>query len=203
MSCAGRLPWGFGRTGAPDGKNLVAMQIEQINRQYNRLEDRLIVRIGVSGNQELRFFMTRLLTVELLKVIGAQRSDAGTRFAQKLGAPTLDPQVAREFADQQAMSGVSMEKPYEGQGRTPVFGEKIPLISGLSWGRQDDVTTFTFKTVSGEQFTLNCNASLLVGFEQLLRRLSGTANWAIDATLAQPAGAPEAGTPPPASHSVH
>ena len=157
------------------------MQIEQINLQYNRLEDRLIVRIGISGQQELRFFMTRLLTVELLKVIGAQRADAGTRFAQKLGAPTLDPQVAREFADQQAMSGVSLEKPYEGEGRKLVFGERIPLISGLSWGRQDDITAFTFQTVTGEQFSLNCNASLLVGFEQLLRKLSATASWAIDA----------------------
>ena len=170
------------------------MQIEQINLQYNRLEDRLVVRIGISGHQELRFFMTRLLTIELLKVIASQRADAGTKFAQKLGAPTLDPQVAKEFADQQAMSGVSMEKPYEGDGRKLVFGERIPLISGLSWGRQDEVTTFTFKTVSGEQFTLNCNASLLVGFEQLLRRLSATANWAVDASAQQatPTAAPTA-----------
>ncbi len=179
------------------------MQIEQINLQYNRLEDRLIVRIGISGHQELRFFMTRLLTVELLKVIGTQRSDAGTRFAQELGAPTLDPQVAREFADQKAMSGVSLEKPYEGEGRKPVFGERIPLISAMSWGRQNDVTTFTFKTVSSEQFTLNCNASLLVGFEQLLRRLSATANWAIDtsatpAAAEQPASAPA--VPPQSMH---
>lgn len=179
------------------------MQIEQINLQYNRLEDRLIVRIGISEHQELRFFMTRLLTVELLKVIGAQRSDAGTRFAQQLGAPTLDPQVAREFADQKAMAGVSLEKPYEGEGRKLVFGERIPLISAMSWGRQDDVTTFTFKTVTGEQFTLNCNASLLVGFEQLLRRLSTTANWAIDASTATPSApqTPDApGVPPRSMH---
>lgn len=177
------------------------MQIEQINLQYNRLEDRLIVRIGISGHKELRFFMTRLLTVELLKIIGSQRTDAGTRFAEKIGAPTLDAQTAREFADQQAMSGVSMEKPYEAAGREPVFGERIPLISALSWGRQEDVTTFTFKTVSGEQFTLNCNPSLLVGFEQLLRRLSTQANWAVDASTAAatstPASAPIA--PPPQS----
>ena len=177
------------------------MQIEQINLQYHRLEDRLVVRIGISNNQELRFFMTRLLTIELLKVIAAQRADAGSKFAQKLGAPAMDPQVAREFADQQAMSGVSMEKPYEGEGRALVFGERIPLISGLSWGRQDDVTTFTFKTVTGEQFTLNCNASLLVGFEQLLRRLSTTANWAIDASAQQAAAA--AAPAPAAPQSLH
>jgi hypothetical protein len=177
------------------------MHIEQINLQYSRLEDRLIVRIGVSGQQELRFFMTRLLTVELLKVIGTLRVDAGTRFAQKLGAPTLDPQVAREFADQQAMSGVSLEKPYEGDGRSSVFGERIPLISGVSWAKQDDVTTFTFKTETNEQFALNCNASLLVGFEQLLRRLSDTANWAIDASMptAEPTVASSA-APGPSLH---
>ncbi len=179
------------------------MQIEQINLQYNRLEDRLIVRIGISGHKELRFFMTRLLTVELLKIIGTQRTDAGTRFAEKIGAPTLDAQTAREFADQQAMSGVSMEKPYEGAGREPVFGERIPLISALSWGRQDDVTTFTFKTVSGEQFTLNCNPSLLVGFEQLLRRLGAQANWAVDASTAA-AAAPQAAAPTaPPPQSLH
>lgn len=181
------------------------MQIEQINLQYNRLEDRLIVRIGISDHRELRFFMTRLLTVELLKVIGAQRADAGTRFAQKLGAPTLDPQVAREFADQQAMSGVSMEKPYEAE-RAAVFGERIPLISALSWSRQDDITTFTFKTATNEQFALNCNPSLLVGFEQLLRKLSVTANWAVEASIAAastqaaPSAAPAA---PAAPQTVH
>jgi hypothetical protein len=179
------------------------MQIEQINLQYNRLEDRLIVRIGISGHKELRFFMTRLLTVELLKIIGSQRSDAGTRFAEKIGAPSLDPQTAREFADQQAMSGVSMEKPYEGAGREPVFGERLPLISGLSWGRQDDVTTFTFKTVTGEQFTLNCNASLLVGFEQLLRRLSVQANWAVEASTAVPSAATPQAPAAPAPPSLH
>lgn len=173
------------------------MQIEQINLQYNRLEDRLVVRIGISGQRELRFFMTRLLTVELLKIIGTQRADAGTRFAQQLGAPTLDPQVAREFADQKAMSGVSMEKPYEAE-RTTVFGDRIPLISALSWARQEDITTFTFKTVSGEQFALNCNPSLLVGFEQLLRKLSVTANWAVEASIASAANA-AAPAPSPAA----
>ncbi len=179
------------------------MQIEQINLQYNRLEDRLVVRIGISGGKELRFFMTRLLTVELLKIIGGQRSDEGKRFAEKIGAPSLDPQTAREFADQQAMSGVSMEKPYEAAGREPVFGERIPLISALSWGQQNDVTTFTFKTVTGEQFTLNCNPSLLVGFEQLLRRLSATANWAVEASTG--VSPVEAGAAPaaPAPHSLH
>jgi hypothetical protein len=179
------------------------MQIEQINLQYNRLEDRLVVRIGISGGKELRFFMTRLLTVELLKIIGSQRSDAGARFAEKIGAPSLDPQTAREFADQQAMSGVSMEKPYEAAGREPVFGERIPLISALSWGRQNDVTTFTFKTVSGEQFTLNCNPSLLVGFEQLLRRLSATANWAVEASTTPNAASAAAAPAAPAPQSLH
>jgi hypothetical protein len=141
--------------------------------------------------------MTRLLTVELLKIIGTQRADAGTRFAQQLGAPALDPQVAREFADQKAMSGVSMEKPYEAE-RTTVFGDRIPLISALSWARQEDITTFTFKTVSGEQFALNCNPSLLVGFEQLLRKLSVTANWAVEASIASAANA-AAPAPSPAA----
>ncbi|MFM8557351.1 MAG: hypothetical protein ACKODG_14435, partial [Betaproteobacteria bacterium] len=65
------------------------------------------------------------------------------------------------------------------------------------------VTTFTFKTVTGEQFTLNCNASLLVGFEQLLRRLSATANWAIEAAIATPSipqAAPAPAVPPQSMH---
>jgi hypothetical protein len=84
-----------------------------------------------------------------------------------------------------------------------VFGERIPLISALSWGRQNDVTTFTFKTVSGEQFTLNCNPSLLVGFEQLLRRLSATANWAVEASTTPSATAAAAAPAAPAPQSLH
>jgi hypothetical protein len=168
------------------------MQIEQINLQYNRLEDRMVVRLGVSEDKELRFFLTRLLALELLKVLGAGRDDAASRFAACIGAPSLDPETAREFADQKAMAGLSTDRPYRAQGRQPLLGERIPLIAHVDWRYRGEQLTLAFRTDAGERFTLDLGPALVAGFAGLLDKLAGSVGWLTDAPAAAaglPAGA--------------
>lgn len=172
-------------------------RLRQLNAAYDAVQDRVLLRVVTSAEQEFRFWITRrfmgLLWQAITRVLEAFAK------ARAPGDPLLAAALA-DFAETRAMQGADFATPFgDGAqfplGDAPILLSRITVLAGPA-GQQ--LLRLTPEQGQGIDLALDENlAHLLVN---LLLQAVAASDWALDlASAGATLPAPPAGTP----HRVH
>jgi hypothetical protein len=150
-------------------------QLRQLNVTYMDVEDRLLLKVSTSDDEEFRVWCTRRFTRLLLDRLE-------DTFQEDIPTPAAVPQPARRevarMQHKQSVSEESFEKPYEAEPATYPLGEKGLLVTTLKYTPQPDKTVQLFLgTNKGKGITLNLNEHLKHQLFELFTRAAEKADW--------------------------
>ena len=166
-------------------------RLRQINVSYVDLEDRLLLRVSTSDDQEYRLWCTRRFTRLLL--------DRFEDLFQREVAATVavTPPARRDVAQMQhslAVSEESFSKPYQAQPTGFPLGKKGLLVTTLRYKKSDQGGLQFQLTDGGDKgMALVLSESLQHQFYELFGRAAQKAKWFVATTGSSP-GSPRADT---------
>ena len=152
-------------------------RLRQLNATYDAVQDRVLLRVATSTEQEFRFWITRRFMGLLWKAI--TRVLEAFAKARAPGDPLLAAGLA-DFAETRAMQGADFATPFGGGeqfplGDAPILLARVTVLSGAS-GRQ--ILRLTPEQGQGIDLVLDENLAQLFG--PLLRQATIAGNWALD-----------------------
>ncbi len=146
--------------------------IQQLNVQFDPLEDRLVLRILSNTNDELRLWLTRRFTRLLLGVLD-QLIDSNDQ------SPYAD--QMKEFKRDAALSGSNFDDQYRGDQQTAYpLGEKPLLVSRIDYKKLEDgntLLTLGQEGEGGQSISINLNHTMLHALIKLLLTGGQSAEW--------------------------
>jgi hypothetical protein len=151
-------------------------QLRQLNVSYVATEDRLLLKISTSDDQEYRAWCTRRYARLLLDRLEAL-------FENEVGEPQqVVPAEARkqvaELKHSSAVSEQAFQKPYEAEPESFPLGENGLVLTRFSYREQDnDVVMMTLSGEEGKGLTLNMDDKLRHNFYEILTRACQRAQW--------------------------
>jgi hypothetical protein len=186
------------------------MEIHQLSLQYQREQDRILMRFNTTSREELRLWLTRLLLkgwwpMLLGEVPAPAASDgpqatAGPAGLPDQGAPTIQPMPApTPHAD--------YGQPFRADYVTLPLGETPLLVTEVSQQRRGDKLAISFlerldPQAPGRTVDVEFEPGLQQGLRQLLTLTLGQTDWNLPDTPQKPPEAPSPlNTPPTASRS--
>jgi hypothetical protein len=142
---------------------------------YVAEEDRLLLKVSTSDDQEYRAWCTRRFARILLDRLEAM-------FESEVDKAQVVPQEARkEVAQIKHSSSVSeqaFQKPYEAEPTSYPFGEGGLLLTRLSYRQEDnDMIVMSLGGESGKGLTLNMDHRLRHQFYEIITRACTRAQW--------------------------
>lgn len=162
------------------------MNIRQIQVANDSVQDRLVLRIGTQGNEEIRIFITRRFLRELWPHLTGM-------LAGHLGArPLLKP--AGETGAEAPVATFS--EPFREDNSTYPLGANPLLASEATLeAAGDGVCRLLVREGRERSFNLNLNADLLQALCAMLRAASEQAAWNLQLDyVPAPTAGPQAGT---------
>jgi hypothetical protein len=155
----------------------MAPQLRQINVSYVDIQDRLLLKVSTSEDEEFRVWCTRRFTQLLLS-----RLEDAFQSEFTAEAPQTVPESARKevahMQHQQAVKEESFERPYEAEPSTFPLGEEGLLVSTLKYKvLPDDSAQMHLGDSAGKGLTLNLDENLKHQLYELFERAAGKANW--------------------------
>jgi hypothetical protein len=161
----------------------MAPHLRQINVSYNETEDRLLLKVSSSEDEEYRVWCTRRFTQLLMERLEVS-------FQQDLPGATAEavPQPARrEVAQMQHKQAVQEEafgSPYSAEPEAYPLGEDGLLVTTIKYsGQSNDSAQMHLGDNSGKGVTLNLDKNLKHQLYELLERGAAKAKW-FEVTLA-------------------
>jgi hypothetical protein len=161
----------------------MAPQLRQMKISYVDREDRLLLRISNSDDQEYRLWCTRRFTRLMLDRFEHE-------FQEEVVAAAPVPQEARKDVAQmqhsQAVKEEDFQKPYDAVPTEYPLGEKGLLVSTLKYNKNEKgVMSLNLSDGKDKGMSLNLNPSLQHQFYELLRRATEKAGWFPPPTAAE------------------
>lgn len=157
------------------------MNIHQIQMMYDKLQDRILLRVSTSEQAEFRFWVTRryikLLWSVLLKMLERD----------PVAAVHLDEQVRRsmmEFQHVDAVSAGEFAKPYEEAAKVLPLGGEPVLLSRIT-ARQNAGTqpVLCLHPEQGQGIDIAVDAKLLHMISKLVADAVAQSDWALRLAL--------------------
>jgi hypothetical protein len=168
------------------------MNIRQIQVANDSVQDRLVLRIGTQGNEEIRIFFTRRFLRELWPHLTAM-------LAGHLGARPLLTPAGEAAAETPA---ATFSEPFRDDASTYPLGANPLLASEATLEPAGDgVCRLLIREGRERSFNLNLNSDLLQALCAMLRAASDQAAWNLQLDYA-PAPA-SAGSPPAGNKLLH
>lgn len=164
-----------------------SMSVRQIQVANDSVQDRLILRIGTSANEEIRVFITRRFLRDLWPHLTAMLSGhlASTRVE-----PTaeLSDELAPELANEPTASITSFEQAFQDDNPIYPLGAK-PLLAteALLEANGDGSASLTLREARERNFKLSLNAELLQALCTMLHAANDHAGWDLSLDHAPPA----------------
>ncbi|MEM7469644.1 MAG: hypothetical protein AAF387_22570 [Pseudomonadota bacterium] len=155
-------------------------QISQIQIKFVATEDRLLLRVSSSNQQEFRFWLTARLVKKLYPALYDSLSKTSPTAAQSL--PIAKQEVV-EFEHQQAISKTDFKTEFKEApqqfplGETPILVTKCQLRP-----TQDGNTVLALAPEEGQGIDINLSLELLHSFTKLLVDAARIAEWSFDTT---------------------
>ncbi len=151
--------------------------LQQLNIQFEPIQDRLILRILGGDNSELRIWLTRRYTRLLLGVLDS--------VIETKVDPVKTPHVEqmKEFEREAALSGSNFEDKYKEELVTAYpLGEEPILVSRIDYKKHDNGSVaLTLGVEKGQNINLNLDTTLLHALVKLLNQGCEMAEWNIGA----------------------
>lgn len=156
------------------------MTLSQLNANHVRSEDRLLLRISTSQDEEYRLWLTRLVTGELI-------ADCSEQLRDTL-APGLPAAVAMAVSEfrQESMQGTLKPGGFQPARRLPL-GTEPQLVTGSAIEHNSGRYTLKLLLPPGRELGLPLDEVQLRKLVLLLDRVQQQAGWGLTAA------APEAG----------
>jgi hypothetical protein len=155
----------------------MAPQLRQINVSYVDVQDRLLLKVSTSEDEEFRVWCTRRFTQLLL-----QRLEES--FQEDMPAETAKavPEPARrevaQMQHQQVVKEESFERPYEAEPTEYPLGEDGLLVTTIKYQPMaDDSVQMHLGDNQGKGLTLNLDENLKHQLYELFERAAAKAKW--------------------------
>lgn len=160
------------------------MNLHQLNLTFDAKQDRLLLKVSTTSEQEFRFWLTRRLV---------QR--AWAPLVTKLQGDTPAPMTAAplasaplEFRHAAAVQQADFKTPYVAEGKTPAVSPDPLLVTQFSLQSLAlDRYEMTLTSDTGLRVSVKLAAPVLHGLVKLLQDASRSADWSL--SLALPAAA--------------
>ena len=153
-------------------KKLQNTMIEQINIGYRTHEDRLLLKVGMSNNQELVAWLTRRMTQSLLTLMNKTplTTTVSTEYAKQ------SPQIAQEITKNSVSQELDFSTQYE--ARQQIQPEEIFLVQKcLVESIEGKNLSLKLLCTNKKTITLALNDTLLMGLINMLEMGVRQAEW--------------------------
>ena len=151
------------------------MAIQQFNGEWVPREDRLLLRINTSNDEEFRFWLTRLMLKNLLQ--GTHQVSVKT--LEKTHPPEVA-QVVQAFQQQAVAQQVKYDNSFKGGTQKPL-GEEPALVTGVSIQADATHILIAFQLANGKNLRLNLQPPVWDRMAVLLNQLQTNAQWGVGA----------------------
>ena len=136
----------------------MAPKLRQLNVSYSATEDRLLLKVSTSDNQEYRAWCTRRFVRLWLDRLEALFE---SEVAEKQVVPAEARRDVAELQHRTSVSEQAFQKPYEAEPSDYPLGESGLLLTKLSYGEKDnDMVSMTLSGDAGKGLTLNMDHKL-------------------------------------------
>ena len=154
-------------------------QLRQLNVSYIDAEDRLLLKVSTSEDEEYRVWCTRRFTRLLIDRLEET-------FQKEIPSAAAVPEPARRevarMQHKQTVTEESFAQPYQAEPTAYPLGEDGLLVTTLKYSQQPDKTVQLFLgNNKGVGITLNLNEHLKHQLYELFTRATGKADWYTDA----------------------
>ncbi len=151
------------------------MSIQQFNGEWIAREDRLLLRINNSNDEEFRFWLTRLMLKNLLQ--GTHQ--VSVRALEKTHTPQVA-QAVQAFQQQTVARQVKFENNFKAGTQKPL-GEAPSLVTGVSINADATHIIIVLQLANGKSLRLNLQPSVWDRMAVLLNKLQDSAQWGVGA----------------------
>jgi len=151
------------------------MSIQQFNGEWIPREDRLLLRINTSNDEEFRFWLTRLMLKNLLQ--GTHQVSVKT--LEKTHTPEVA-QVVQAFQQQTVAQQVTFDNSFKAGAQKPL-GEEPLLVTGVSINADATHIMIAFQLANGKNLRLNLQPPVWDRMAVLLNKLQDNAQWGVAA----------------------
>ncbi len=150
--------------------------INQIQMNYSPQEDRVLLRLNTSGNEEFRFWVTRRYAVLLGQVLALHRQSDPDVARQ---APGEDRQTVEAFKREAADANANFNDGFQGASQFPL-GEHPLLAFKIDYKVVEGKLVLTISPESGQGITITLDQQLNFNVGRLLKSAAEKAGWGID-----------------------
>lgn len=172
------------------------MHIHQMSARHDQEQDRILVSLNTTDDEELRFWLTRRLMDRLWPTLNtlviehfAVPEDAQTDGYVNLDALDDDSKAMLAHAQQEAsLQSADFQTPYKSGGlrqplgQQPLLVTKIDLTIGKSRQLRFRVTEALQDSAEPREFQMELKPELTFGLMQLLKQAIARADWGIALT---------------------
>lgn len=149
------------------------MGIKQLNGTYVGPEDRILLRLTTDAREEVRLWLTRSVTAQLLVSIQAI---AARDIAQKY--PPQVAQTVAEFEHQSLRARTRLDDEFQ-SGATFPLGESPALVVRLAAIEKGEELALELVVANGNKVNLSLPRQLARQFAILLERTQESAKWGL------------------------
>ena len=157
--------------------------INQMQISYAPLEDRLMLRVNTTNDQEFRFWLTRRYVLLLYQALAAHRAKDPDISSQPVGEAR---QAVQQFKQEKAAEKGDFEQSFRDSSDFPL-GETPVLASKLQARSDQGKLALTISPAQGNGINLVLDEHLNFNFSRLLNSAVAKAEWGIQARSAAPA----------------
>ncbi len=155
------------------------MKIHQLQMSYSSEEDRIILRVSSTTNEEICLFLTRRLVNDFWTILvpAMQQSEPTLNDMQRtLEMPEVK-KIKQEIQHQQIIKKSDYTTPFN-KGKKPQT-EKIPMLTTkISINTNNsNMTLIVFSSSDGKNVNLNLNQELIHNLYELIVKVLPSTNW--------------------------
>lgn len=150
------------------------MALHQVNLGYSAPEDRLLLRISLTDNKEFRFWLTRLMTRNLLGHL-----QGGERKALGIGDTFAAP-VVQEFRREQATAENDFGSEFQSAATEYPFGAEPRLVLDVELHEAGEHYELKLGLTNGNAFVMEMDLGMIHHFVKLIQLATGTTDWGVE-----------------------
>ncbi|BAS68219.1 hypothetical protein [Bathymodiolus septemdierum thioautotrophic gill symbiont] len=168
------------------------MNIHQIQISYSDQEDRLLMSINSTENEEMRLFLTRRIVTSFLDILNQTISHSllnkpelnnmeksACEPDKELTPQQMQQQMAHQAKHQHIVDESDYATPFNTGNKFPMGEVPILVVKITINIHQDNNVSFVFVNTDGEDINFNLNPQLLHNILDLLAKVLPSTEWNI------------------------
>jgi hypothetical protein len=155
--------------------------IQQLNLSYDKVQDRLLFRVGLSDNTEVALWFTYRFSRELWAVLNGEAHLPVAEAFKTTEVTSAVKQFQQEVEATEALAKMDFQTEY--QSREKLHNDQVMLTTGFKLS--DDAKNLDIECLEGVAVNINLTPELLLAICSMLQLAAKEAGW--DMKMAVPA----------------